>query len=102
MQVYETGAVFISRLRHYLTYLAEEADLMVYMVSVDIDTDAMSRPVGDFLNGLKSTVNLARQAHQETLTMDQNEENKRDSQKPRPKEVIVITGSAKYQSHSRE
>ena len=37
-----------------------DADLMVYMVSVDIDTDAMSRPVGDFLNGLKSTVNLSR------------------------------------------
>ena len=60
MQVYETGAVFISRTGHYLNYLAEEADLTVYMVSLDIDTDAMSRPVGDFLNGLKSTVSAAR------------------------------------------
>lgn len=60
MQVYETGAVFNSRLRHYLNYLAEEADLMVYLVSVDIETDALSRPVGDFLNGLKSTVTMAR------------------------------------------
>ena len=40
MQVYEVGSVFISRFPHYLAYLTEEADLMVYTVSVDIETDA--------------------------------------------------------------
>ena len=53
MQVYEVGSVFISRFPHYLPYLTEEANLMIYTVSVDIETDAQSRPVGEFIQGLR-------------------------------------------------
>ena len=62
MKVYETGALFISRFPHYLAYQAEEVDMMVYLVSVDMETEAQARPINEFLNGLKSTVALARQA----------------------------------------
>ena len=65
MQVYEVGSVFISRFPHYLSYLTEEANLMIYTVSVDIETDAQSRPVGEFIQGLRQTVTLARQAYED-------------------------------------
>ena len=65
LQVYEVGSVFVSRFPHYLSYLTEEANLMIYTVSVDIETDAQSRPVGEFLQGLKQTVTLARQAYED-------------------------------------
>ena len=40
MKVYEAGALFITRFPHYLAYQAEEVDMMVYMVSVDMETEA--------------------------------------------------------------
>jgi len=65
MQVYEAGALFLSRFPHYMTYLAEETDLIIYTVGMDMESDASARPVSDFLNGLKSTVALARLAFEE-------------------------------------
>lgn len=65
MNVSEAGAIFLSRFPHYMTYLAEEADLIIYTVSLTQEPDVSQRPVSDFLNGLKSTINLARQAFDE-------------------------------------
>ena len=45
LQVYESGAHFLSRFPHYMTYLAEEADLIIYTVGVDMETEATTRPV---------------------------------------------------------
>ena len=99
MEVWEAGSLFISKFPHYLEYLAQEADLVVYTVSIDMESDASNRSVNDFLNGLRQTVNLARQAFEEQYASSSSV-NAKD--KPKPKEVIVITGSEKYQSHSQE
>ena len=96
MQVTECGSVFISRFPHYLEYMAIEADLFVYTVSVDVsESDAMGRPHTEYLNGLKNAVSLARQAHEEVSR-------EREEGAARPKELIVVTGAEKYISHSDE
>ena len=63
--MWEAGAVFISKYPHYLEYLAEEADLIIYTVSLDTASDALARPVSEFLSGLRTIVALARQAFEE-------------------------------------
>ena len=65
MSMNEAGALFLSRFPHYMTYLAEEADLIIYTVSLTLEPEAASKPVSDFLAGLKGTINLARQAFDE-------------------------------------
>ena len=60
MQVWEAGALFISKYPHYLEYLAKEADLIVYLVSVEPESEAMTRPINEFLTGLRGNVALAR------------------------------------------
>lgn len=91
MEVWEAGSLFITKFPHYLEYLAQEADLVVYTVSIDMESDASNRSVNDFLNGLRQTVNLARQAFEEQYASSSNLKDK-----PKPKEIIVITGSEKY------
>ena len=59
-----------------------------------MESDASNRSVNDFLNGLRQTVNLARQAFEEQYASSSSSVNAKD--KPKPKEVIVITGSEKY------
>ena len=60
MEVWEAGSLFISKFPHYIEYLAQESDLMVYTISVDLESDAQSKSVSDFLNGLKVVISLAR------------------------------------------
>ena len=95
MQVWEAGALFISKYPHYLEYLAKEADLIVYMVSVEPESEAMTRPINEFLTGLRGNLALARQAYHEGLDDRQSGDDP-----PNPKEVIIISGAAKYQSHA--
>ena len=101
MQIWEAGAVFISKYPHYLEYLAQEADLIIYTISVDTSSEATGRPVGEFLSALRSTVNLARQAFEEQFA-DQKHKDDDSDKSHAPKELIMITGSAKYQSQSQE
>ncbi len=94
MEVWESGALFISKFPHYIEYLAQESDLMVYTISVDMESDAQTKSTNEFLNGIKVVINLAREAFQEQYA-DSNA-------KIKPKEIIIITGAEKYQSHSQE
>lgn len=54
--------------------MTEEADLLVHMVSVDIDTDAMGKPITDFVHGLRSNVNLVRQAYEEQFQQEDGQD----------------------------
>lgn len=65
LHVNEAGANFLARFPHYMTYLAEEADLVIYTTSLAMDAEVSQRPAADYINGLKSTVSLARQAFDE-------------------------------------
>ena len=40
IQVYEAGSLFLSRFPHYMAYMAEEADLIVYVVSIDFEAES--------------------------------------------------------------
>ena len=98
-----------------MTYLAEETDLIIYTVGVDIETEASTRPASDFITGLKNTVLLSREAFNEQfadevepekataeINSQKSEQRRQDADRPKPKEVIVITGAQKYHSHSME
>lgn len=69
--MWEAGAIFISKYPHYLEYLAEEADLIIYTISLDTVSDASARPISEYLSSLRKTVTLARQAYEEQFNKEQ-------------------------------
>ena len=86
LNLWETGNFFLQQFPSYMTFVSCEADLIVYMVSVDDKHDSAIRSAQDFLKPTKAIMDTARTAWLESVQGAEGQE--RDL---KPKEMILIT-----------
>ena len=86
---------------YYMNFAANEANLIVYTISIDNQHESATRPLAEYLNPLKAIVEKARNAWMESM-VDEAQMSARIAEGLKPKEMILITCGETYFSHSTD
>ena len=97
LNIWESGDFFLNQFPFYTNFITCEANLLVYMISVDDKHESAVRSAQDFLKPTKAIIEKARATWLESIT-DGNEQ-QRDL---KPKEMVLITCGSTLLSSSTE
>ena len=101
LNIWESGSAFLRQFPYYMKFMTNEADLVVYTVSIDNMHESAGRTLDEFLNPLASIVQQARSDWIESMVEEAQRQQKIE-EGLKPKEIIMITGCETYLLHSTE
>ena len=101
MNIWESGDYFLKQFPYYMKFAANEANLIVYAISIDNQHESASRSISEFLNPLAEIVKQAREDWIESM-VEESMRRQRMEEGLKPKEMILITCGETYLSHSTD